>query len=273
MLLWDTIETQKTLFSATDEKLITYIRNNPNIVFKSITEVIEESGVSYGSIIRFTKKVGCSGFQDFKIRLAGENSQLDITGGGENRELEFMDQFFQTTQEQLTITSRNINESALLDLTDRIIQARRILVIGVGGSYPMVEECVYRLIRLGISQVSHEADEHYQAYRVGTLGPEDLLIVFSFSGSTKSILETVRLAKESGVQIAAFTNQMKSLLSDLADVSLIPAIRVPGYKAELGTKLPFYYLIELLSQYIYNRSSKAQDSLQKTYSAVSDKQI
>ena len=47
MLIWDAIETQQHLFSATDLKLIEYLRQTPNIVFKSITEVIEESGVSY----------------------------------------------------------------------------------------------------------------------------------------------------------------------------------------------------------------------------------
>lgn len=74
MLLWDKIETQSNVFSSTEQKLISYIKKNPQIIFKTITEVIEESGVGYGTIIRFCKKIGCSGFQDFKIRLATENN-------------------------------------------------------------------------------------------------------------------------------------------------------------------------------------------------------
>ncbi len=273
MLLWDTIETQNNLFSATDKRFIAYIRSNPNIIYMSITEVIEESGISYGSIIRFTKKVGCSGFQDFKIRLAGENSQLETNDKKSDEEISFVDNFHQTTEKQLTITSRNIDENILIDITKRFINARQIMVIGAGGSHPMVEELVYRLVRLGFNNVSHEQDEHYQAYRVSMLEPSDLLIVFSFSGSTKSILEIVKLAKESEVQVVAFTNHLKSPLSDLVDISLIAASHVPALKAELGTKIPFYYLIELLSQYIYKESEYAKKALHRTYEVVADKQI
>ncbi|MDD3930471.1 MAG: MurR/RpiR family transcriptional regulator, partial [Sphaerochaeta sp.] len=67
MLITDIMESQSNQFSATELKLVAYIRNNPNIIFKTITEVIEESKVGYGSIIRFCKKIGCEGFQDFKI--------------------------------------------------------------------------------------------------------------------------------------------------------------------------------------------------------------
>lgn len=273
MLLWDTIETQRTMFSATDLKLIEYIREHPNIVFKSITEVLEESGVSYGSIIRFTKKIGCSGFQDFKIRLAAENSQLETQAKAGDDASSFAESYLRDAEKQLKITVRNIDERELVRVARLLTDAQRIVVTGVGGSFPMADELVYRLLRMGFDNVTLDADEHTQAYRIATLGPEDLLVVFSYSGSTKSILETVGLAKRHGVRIVSFTNHVKSPLMELSDCSLITSILVPALQAELATKLPFYFLIELLSSYLYEVHNPARLALQSTYDAVSDKQI
>ena len=65
MLITDIMESQSNQFSATELKLVAYIRNNPNIIFKTITEVIEESKSDW-MIIRFLQEIGCGvpGFQD-----------------------------------------------------------------------------------------------------------------------------------------------------------------------------------------------------------------
>lgn len=271
MLIWDAIETQHHLFSATDLKLIEYLRQTPNIVFKSITEVIEESGVSYGSVIRFTKKLGCSGFQDFKIRLAGENHHLEPLNDEEVLGTSWMENMLRTARQQLLVTARNCDKAVLSTIVQRIINARQILVIGVGGSYPVAQELTYRLLRMGFANTSIESDEHAQGYRISMLGPKDLLIVFSYSGSTKSILDTARLAKQAHVHIAVFTNYVKSPLMEHADSALITSIREPALQAELGTKLPFYFLLELLCESLYEESKPAREALEHTSEAVSDK--
>jgi DNA-binding MurR/RpiR family transcriptional regulator len=271
MLIWDAIETQHHLFSATDLKLIEYLRQTPNIVFKSITEVIEESGVSYGSVIRFTKKLGCSGFQDFKIRLAGENHQLEPLTDEEVLGTSWTENFLRSARQQLLVTARNCDNKVLSEIVQRIINARQILVVGVGGSYPVAQELTYRLLRMGFANTSIESDEHAQGYRISMLGPKDLLIVFSYSGSTKSILDTARLAKHAHVHVAVFTNYVKSPLMELADSALITSIREPALQAELGTKLPFYFLLELLCESLYEASEPAREALEHTSEAVSDK--
>lgn len=56
----------------TEKKVGKYFLSNPDAVYLSITEVVEDSGLGYGTIMRFCQKLGCSGFQEFKVLLAQE---------------------------------------------------------------------------------------------------------------------------------------------------------------------------------------------------------
>jgi DNA-binding MurR/RpiR family transcriptional regulator len=271
MLITDIIESQGNQFSATERKLVDYIRNNPNIIFKTITEVIEESKVGYGSIIRFCKKIGCEGFQDFKIRLATEN-----TNGEKKSDLEedsLLGSYRKLVFKQLNVTMRNIDDKTIIDIAQSIMQARKIVLLGFGGSYPMAEEFSYRLLRKGFDNTSLDADNHVQSYRVSLLNEEDVVFVFSFSGTTKEILDTVNVAKKYNAKIISFTNHVKSPLVKLSDMFLITAIRIPALEAELGTRLPFYFIIEVLTNYLYDNYQQVRDALKITYDSVAKKQM
>ena len=269
MLLMDKIDTQLNTFTSTELKLVSYIRTHPNIIFKTINEVIEESSVGYGTVIRFCKKIGCAGFQDFKIRFATENSKDQA----EIEEISYFEKYRKQAIKQLNITSRNIDEETFLSMVERIVNAQKIVVIGFGGSFPMAQEFTYRLLRMGFDSISLDADNHIQSYRVSLLSEKDMVFVFSFSGTTKEILETVRLAKKVKAQIVSFTNHVKSPLIALSDCYMITSIRIPALQAELGTRLPFYFLIEILTNYLYETHEKIRQAVKITYDAVSKKQI
>ena len=53
------------------EKLVAdHVLTHEDIIHQTITQMVNASGASYGSVDRFCKKMGYSGFQDFKIHLA-----------------------------------------------------------------------------------------------------------------------------------------------------------------------------------------------------------
>ena len=270
MLITDIIESQSNQFSATELKLVAYIRNNPNIIFKTITEVIEESKVGYGSIIRFCKKIGCEGFQDFKIRLATENPDAKPSHADEDS---LLGKYRKLATKQLDVTVRNTEDKIIIEIAKTIMQARKIVILGFGGSYPMAEEFLYRLLRMGFDSVTLDADNHVQSYRVSLLDERDVVFVFSFSGTTKEILDTVTVAKKNKAKVIAFTNHTKSPLVKLSDHFLITAIRIPALEAELGTRLPFYFLIEVLTNYLYDNYQQVRDALKITCDSVSKKQM
>ena len=270
MQLLDKIYTEVNSFSKTDQKLIDYIRVNNNIIYKTINEVMEESGVGYGTIIRFCKKVGCSGFQDFKIRLASEGYALH----NEKHDKELLiENKKANVVHQTENTLRNINQELLDTIVTEIEGANRILIIGVAGSYPCSLELGYRLTRLGFPSVMTESDKDMQAFKASLLKENDILFIISYSGMTKSILKAAELASNSNAKIIAMTNYTKSSIMEYADYVLITSIREQALEAEVGTRLPFYLLVELLTETFLDKNSSYIESIESTYNSVSDSQI
>lgn len=270
MRLLDKINTDINAFSKTEKKLVSYIQNNKVIIYQTINEVMEESKVGYGTVIRFCKKLGCSGFQDFKIRLASEG--FTETRNTSKRTL-LLDDVKEKVSNQTEITLRNIKKETLDNIVTEIEKAKHILIIGIAGSFPTALELTYRLTRLGFSSVIAESDEDMQALRASLLKEDDLLFIFSYSGMTKSILRSAELAKRQKTRIVAITNYTKSPLTNYTNYNLVTTIQEQALEAEIGTRLPFYMIIELITTSLINRDKKYSKAIKSTYRSVSDSQI
>ena len=61
--------------SKSDKHIIEYIKGNADkIIYMSISEVAREANIGETTVTRFAKKMGFSGFQDFKVTLAKDVS-------------------------------------------------------------------------------------------------------------------------------------------------------------------------------------------------------
>jgi len=96
-----------------------------------------------------------------------------------------------------------------------ILKADRIYVMGAGRSGLVAKSFAMRLMHLG-----------YTAYVVGetitpAMRPNDLLVIFSGSGRTKTIADIAETGKEIGGRIALITANRKSTIGRMADAVVI----------------------------------------------------
>ena len=62
------MEQHKHNFTKSENKIYEYILSNPNqVLYHSLTELSELSGVAEATVLRFFRKLGFKGFQDFKF--------------------------------------------------------------------------------------------------------------------------------------------------------------------------------------------------------------
>ena len=115
-----------------------------------------------------------------------------------------------------------------------------------------------------------EADAHMQAIRAATLESGDILIAVSFSGSTKNILHAVKQGKRVKAAVIAITNYEPSPLSAAADLTFCLKLRSQVLDAEIGSKIPVSFLIELLCNKLFKSAPNAVDALSLTAHSVSD---
>jgi 6-phospho-3-hexuloisomerase len=125
-------------------------------------------------------------------------------------------------QDMMRLMARKIG--AIADrLSDReteaflqeILKAERIYVMGAGRSGLVAKSFAMRLMHLG-----------YTAYVVGetitpAMRPNDLLVIFSGSGRTKTIADIAETGKEIGGRIALITANRKSTIGRMADAVVI----------------------------------------------------
>lgn len=105
-----------------------------------------------------------------------------------------------------------VNYPAVLQLTQAIVDSKRIFVSGEGRSGLVLRMFAMRLMHLGC-----------QDYVVGeTITPSiqagDLLIDCSGSGSTGNVVAIAQKAKEIGARIVSVTTQEESPLGQVADI-------------------------------------------------------
>jgi 6-phospho-3-hexuloisomerase len=130
----------------------------------------------------------------------------------------------QTTQ-YLTEVLKELNRSVDLisndeaeKLVNGILESKKVFVAGAGRSGFMAKSFVMRMMHMGID-----------AYVVGetvtpNFEPDDILIIGSGSGETKSLVSMAKKAKSIGGTIAAVTIVPESSIGQLADNT----IKLPG---------------------------------------------
>ena len=104
-----------------------------------------------------------------------------------------------------------LDEKAIDEFEDIIINAKNIFVTGAGRSGLVAKAFAMRLMHLGLS-----------AYVVGeTISPaiyeDDCIIAISGSGETNTIVSAAKIAKNRGSKVLALTSYPESTLGQLAD--------------------------------------------------------
>lgn len=105
-------------------------------------------------------------------------------------------------------TSKLINPGALEEAVEQIIQATRLFLFGVGTSSITMQDAQSKFLRIGIFALA-SSDPHHQIVTTAHVGPGDVCIGFSHSGSTKDTVDAIRLAKQNGAFTIAVNGYCK----------------------------------------------------------------
>ena len=257
-------------FTTAERKFARYVLSTEDLVYRSITSVTEDSGSGYGTIIRFCQKLQFSGFQDFKINLALDRRVAEPSAQTRDTAPSTLDSAVALARERLTTTATALGDEKLVAAARLLTDAGRILAVGVGGSFPQAADLSYRLARLKLDAMTVE-DSHMQAIRASALRPGDVLVAVSFSGTTREILDAVAQAKAGGASVLAITNYPRSPLADASSLVLSATLWEEAMEAEIGSRLSFFFIIEVLCDQVFAQLPGAGEALRHTAESVSAK--
>lgn len=207
-----------------DKKVAQVILDEPEeVIHMTVVELAGRAGTAESTTIRCCRKLGYSGFQDLKIRLARELSLEKppsiptlSTGQTPHDVLRAIVSFNRQLLDDVNIT---IESGIFNEAAEALLEADNVLLTGFGFSYFVCLDAQDRLSSIGINARAPEAPNMklLQAHR---LKEGDVLICVSHTGATKEILRYVDIAKNHGAHSIGVTSSPRSKLARVSDYSL-----------------------------------------------------
>lgn len=261
--------------SKQERKIADWIFEHPGeILALSIVELAEQCKCSEATIVRFSKRLGFTGYQELKISLAQEDkgAVLNANMTPEDSAFEIYEKVCNDIYCSLERTKNIINRDALEATAKAIMSAGKIIVIGLGNSASVALDMSHKLLRTGYNAVSY-TDNHMQVIAASHLKKGDVAIAISHSGSSKDVVDALAVAKEHGAITISITNKGRSPIQKHSDIVLHTSSDETRYNIlALNSRIAQLSIIDSLYFYIvYQQSEKALQSIKDTENSLKTK--
>ncbi len=222
------IESLRPSLRPSEQLLATFALDYPGeIITLSMTELAARVGVSQATIARFCQAAGCSGFREFKIRLAQSLGggvpfvHQDVVSG--ETVAGIIGKVFDGALANLMLVRDALSPVAIDQAIVLLAGARRIEFYGSGNSGIVAADLQHKFFRQGLTTVAY-SDPHIYNMSAATLTDRDVAVVISNSGKTHDILEAAGNVLAAGAKVVAITHSA-SPLARLASVALLADVR------------------------------------------------
>lgn len=241
----------------------------------SISDLAFKCESSEATIVRFSKRLGCSGYQELKLNLAKEHEKKVIAPiiTAEDGCFEIFEKVCNDAYMSLERTKKTLSPEAMSRAAEVISASRRVVLIGLGTSASVAEDAANKLLRAGCNSSAY-ADTHMQAIAVSQLKAGDTLIGISQSGSSKDIAEAMKTAKSRGAVTIAITSREKSPVARISDIVLLTDTEETRHSSlGLNSHLSRLVVVDALCyKIVYQNSARAQ-GIGKEEEELSSKRI
>ncbi|UHS58689.1 MurR/RpiR family transcriptional regulator [Agrobacterium vaccinii] len=242
----------------------------------SLKQIADDAGVSEAMVVKITKKLGFSGYRDFRTAVSQYNRQPTAEMHQElsvdDTSLEIVQKVFRTSINALEETLSILDMVAFDKAADLIHGAKHRDFYGVGGSAQIARDVAHKFLRIGV-RASVFDDVHMMLMSAALLSEGDIAIGFSHSGNTTAIIEALQLAKRNGAQTIAVTNYNSSALAQAADVVLCSTAQGSPLMGEnAAARIAQLNILDAVFMAVAQRDyQSAETNLDRTMSAVKSK--
>lgn len=220
------------------------------VIHMRIVDLASAAGVSEPTVVRFCRAVGCSGFQDFKLKLA----QLHATQhefesfaiAATDSVADLGRKVFDATLATLSQVRDAINPLAIEAAIEAITQAKRVEFYGFGASAAVAADAQHKFFRLQISS-SVYSDPHIQTMSAMSLGSNDVVVAISQTGKTRALVEAIRLANKAGAKTIALAPTNSPVARESQIAIAIDAEEEVEIYTPLSSRIAHLVVIDLLA--------------------------
>jgi DNA-binding MurR/RpiR family transcriptional regulator len=171
-------------------EIVKEININPSqFLLLNIVDYSKEIFTSKSTISRLSQKLGFSTILEMKLFINQELTKQQMSYGisSNNTVDDRVNNLRSYNNYAINETLINLDLDNFSKICKEIINARKIIIFGVGSSYLASLEMATNLQKIGLNVVGSN-DVHNSILKVAHFNNDDLLICFSKSGTTKEVL-------------------------------------------------------------------------------------
>ncbi len=259
-----------------EKRIATYILEHPDALLPlSISELATLCRCGDATVVRFSRRLGFSGYQKLKLALAREtdNERLDDTIGPDDSCPNIFRKLSNDIYCSLEKTRAGLKEETFDAVVEALRKAERIVIIALGASAAVALDFTHKLLRIGYNATYYN-DNHMQTIAAAQLKAGDVMIGITHSGSSRDIVEALTVARNNGAVTVAVTGAHNA-----------PVHRVSDHVFESCSDETLHRILGLTSRIaqltildtIYTRLGRllpdAQERIDRTETALSDKKF
>lgn len=276
-----TIKSMYKDFTPKEQAIADYILNDSQKVSRSsISDIAKDLDIADSTFFQFTKKIGFSGFKEFKMALLTNDfdsstvTTIHESITQDDDELQMAQKIFDSNISTLTDTKNLLDRQKLKTAVDLIDNSQRLFFFGVGGSEIVAADAYHKFLRSPLTVV-HSADYHIQLMEASMMTANDCAILISHTGRSRETIHLAEVVKNSGAAVIVVTSQMQSPLAKLADVTFISISAETAFRSEaLASRIAQLSLLDAIFTILmfrnHDRSQLSIGKIREVINAVKD---
>ena len=227
----------------------------------SSQQVTQKLHISQAALTRFAKKCGFTGYREFVFQYQHQDSKQDTHSHKHSPLTKRVLRSYSIMREQ---TQDLIDEEQLERIAQLIDDAERVYFFGTGSSGLIAREMKLRFMRLGVV-CEALTDQDGFAWTTSIMDENCLVLGFSLSGTTQSVLDSLLDAKEMGAKTILFTSAPNKNSQAYTETVLVASHSQSSYIQRISAQLPMLILIDLIYAYFLEINRESKEKIFNSY--------
>ena len=227
----------------------------------SSQQVTQKLHVPQAALTRFAKKCGFTGYREFVFQYQHQANKQDTHSHQHSPLTKRVLRSYSNLREQ---TQDLIDEEQLERVAQLIDDAERVYFFGTGSSGLIAREMKLRFMRLGVV-CEALTDQDGFAWTTSIMDENCLVLGFSLSGTTQSVLDSLLDAKEMGAKTILFTSAPNKNSQAYTETVLVANHSQSSYIQRISAQLPMLILIDLIYAYFLEINRESKEKIFNSY--------
>ena len=227
----------------------------------SSQQVTQKLHISQAALTRFAKKCGFTGYREFVFQYQHQASKPDTHSHKHSPLTKRVLRSYSIMREQ---TQDLIDEEQLERVAQLIDDAERVYFFGTGSSGLIAREMKLRFMRLGVV-CEALTDQDGFAWTTSIMDENCLVLGFSLSGTTQSVLDSLLDAKDMGAKTILFTSSPSKDSQAYTETVLVASHSQSSYIQRISAQLPMLFLTDLIYAYFLEINRESKEKIFNSY--------